>query len=89
MLKNLENLWNLPRQLDQISFQLGCLGKHLYQTNSLTEECLRDFQQFMAIARRLDEANPDRRAESDRIGAAAIAKMLAEDAVRRKQEGRS
>ena len=82
MLKHLKDLWNLPTQLGQISSQLD----HL-RTEAL--DCLYKFDLFMATAHRLDELNPDRRDESDRIGAAAIAKMLAEDAVRRKQEGRS
>ena len=82
MLRNLRALWNIPARLERLSDEI-------HRTACGIQECLYNFNQFMAIARRLDEANPDRRAESDRIGAAAIAKMLAEDAVRRKQEGRS
>ena len=82
MLRNLRALWNIPARLERLS-------NEIHSTDCAIQECLYNFSQFMATARRLDEANPDRRAESDRIGAAALAKMLAEDAVRRKQEGRS
>ena len=81
MLKRLKDLWNLPTQLAELSTRIE-------RTYSQTHDCLYKFNQFMLIAQRLDELNPDRRAESDRIGAAAIAKMLAEDAARHKQEGR-
>ena len=82
MLKHLKDLWNL-------SIQLAELSTKIERTNRTTHDCLYKFDQFMLIARRLDEANPDRRDESDRVGAAALAKMLADDEVRRKQEGRS
>ena len=80
MLTQLKRLWNLPQQLDAVS------QRHAYDRD-LMQKCLHNFEQFMLIARRLDELNPLRRAESDRIGAAAIAKMLAEEAARAKQAG--
>ncbi len=80
MFTQLKRLWNLPQQLDAVS------QRHAYD-RGMTQKCLHNFEQFMQIARRLDENNPDRRAESDRIGAAAIARILAEEAARAKQAG--
>ena len=80
MFTQLKRLWKLPQQLDAVSL------RHAYD-RGMMQKCLYNFEQFMQIARRLDENNPDRRAESDRIGAAAIAKILAEEAVRAKQAG--
>ena len=80
MFKQLKALWNIPQQLDAIS-------KRHFADRVLMHDCLQKFDQFMTIARRLDESHPDLRAASDKIGAAAIAKMLAEHAVRAKQQG--
>ena len=74
MFTQLKRLWNLPQQLDAVS------QRHAYD-RGMTQKCLHNFEQFMQIARRLDESNPDR------IGAAALARILAEEAARAKQAG--
>ena len=80
MFTQLKRLWNLPQQLDAISV------RHAHD-RGLTQKCLHNFERFMQIASHLDENNPHHRAESDRSGAAAIAKILADEAVRAKQAG--